>query len=185
MINGLYNRENAVKRAARAVALAAYLSAKSALEIRSPSKKFEELGRFAVEGFSKGIERTTGVVTRSVTGLGTTLMSTLSGVLDGIDDEPTIRPVLDLSDVRSGVKTIQGMVVGTGSSYGLALATGSSFDSSSNNQNGLSSDSRIDKSSHTTNNTFHIHGKNPKEVANEVSKILQQDVDRRKAAWGS
>ncbi len=36
----------------------------------------------------------------------------------------------------------------------------------------------------TYNNTFHIQGSSPKEIADEVSHIIQQQVERRRAAWG-
>ena len=35
----------------------------------------------------------------------------------------------------------------------------------------------------TNNNYFNITSNNPKEVANEVDRILQQRADRRKSAW--
>ena len=42
--------------------------------------------------------------------------------------------------------------------------------------------------SNNTNNTeiinhFNITGNNPKEIANEVSRILQKQVERREAVW--
>ena len=35
----------------------------------------------------------------------------------------------------------------------------------------------------TINNYFSITGDNPREIANEVSRILQQQVERRDAVW--
>lgn len=34
-------------------------------------------------------------------------------------------------------------------------------------------------------NTFYITGNNPKEIADEVSKIIQKQIDRRKAVWAT
>jgi len=33
------------------------------------------------------------------------------------------------------------------------------------------------------NNTFNITGSNPKEIANEVSRIIQKQIERRDTAW--
>ena len=40
-----------------------------------------------------------------------------------------------------------------------------------------------DNDSATMNNTFNINGTNAKEIASEVSKILQTQVERRAASW--
>ena len=37
--------------------------------------------------------------------------------------------------------------------------------------------------SEVINNTFHITGANAKDIADEVSRVLQIQVDRRKAKW--
>ena len=40
-----------------------------------------------------------------------------------------------------------------------------------------------DNSQHTIENHFSITGDNPKQIANEVSRILQRQVNRRNATW--
>ena len=52
------------------------------------------------------------------------------------------------------------------------------------NQNGVTTNNSYDQSMHASNyNTFNITSNNPKEVANEVSKILQNQVNRRETIW--
>ena len=53
-----------------------------------------------------------------------------------------------------------------------------------NNQNVGTTNNSYDQSTHASNyNTFNITSNNPKEVANEVSKILQNQVSRRETVW--
>ena len=53
----------------------------------------------------------------------------------------------------------------------------------SGSQNGSTTNNSYDQSTQTINNTFNITGDNPKEIANEVSKILQHQVNRRSVTW--
>jgi len=56
MANGIYGGSSAVTRAASAVASAAARVARSVLKIHSPSKVFEEIGDFTVQGFVNALE---------------------------------------------------------------------------------------------------------------------------------
>lgn len=190
MIWGLKNKENAVVAAARRVAMAAYQAAMAALGIRSPSRVFKKIGEYTVEGFVQGIEQNSTLAAMSTKSMATGAISSMRNALsaldtltDDIDSQPTIRPVMDLTNVRSGVNTISGMLEPS-KSYNLAVRTGAGFTGDPRNQNGVSSQTTIDQSTHPVENNFYITGSNPKEIANEVNKILQTNVDRRRAAWG-
>ena len=84
-------------------------AARKALDINSPSKKFEKLGQYSDEGFAVGLRKYATVITDSTEKVGNKALSSLKSVISrisesvdvNIDAQPTIRPVLDLSDVES------------------------------------------------------------------------------------
>ena len=84
------------------------------LGINSPSKEFAKIGRYSDEGFAQGLRYYSGVVRSSAEDLGGQALNSLKtsiamisqAVSDDIDYQPTIRPVLDLSDIQTGVKTL-------------------------------------------------------------------------------
>ena len=124
LADGLANgiSANAYKAAAKAKAMAeaAVKAAREALKINSPSKVFREIGSGIPEGFAMGIGMLSGDVKDSVTNMTSTAVkatkSTMSTVLDALsadmDAQPTIRPVVDLTDIRTGVNAINGMFNG-------------------------------------------------------------------------
>ena len=96
---------------------AALEAAKETLGIQSPSKAFAELGMYSDKGFAVGLMQYASVVSSSATQVGKEAVLSLSNsisrissmVTDGMDAEPTIRPVLDLSNIQNGVKSVNGM----------------------------------------------------------------------------
>lgn len=140
---------------AKAMAEAAAQAARDALAINSPSKVFRAIGTSIPEGFAMGIEKLGGMVKNASTSMGDTAVSgvkrsisRLADVVNGdIDTQPTIRPVLDLSDVRSGVGAISSMF-GSGASVDVLANVGAIGSMMNNrNQNGGIDDmvSAIDK----------------------------------------
>lgn len=111
---------------AAAMAAAALASAKAALRINSPSKEFMGIGTSVPEGFAMGIDKMSWMVTKSSVGMANTAIDGVSNAISkigraidaDIDTQPTIRPVLDLSDVRSGAGYI-GSMLDVGSSIGV------------------------------------------------------------------
>ena len=114
--------ENTWKAEAQAAAMAqaALEATKEALGIQSPSKEFYKLGDFSGQGFTnalKDYEITSGKAGESMGN------SALKGLSDAIakvkdlfgkdfDPNPTIRPVLDLSNVQNGMGSLSGMFSG-------------------------------------------------------------------------
>ena len=107
------------KAKAKAMAEAAVEAAKKALKINSPSRVFKAIGAGIPEGFAMGISMLNNRVDRSVTTMASTAITTtksaMANVLDALnsdmDMQPTIRPVVDLSDVQTGVGAIRGMFI--------------------------------------------------------------------------
>lgn len=111
------NAINNIVNAAINVASAAYNAAKKWLNINSPSRKFIALGNSMDEGLVVGIEEYANSVANSgenvaqsaVDGAIEGLHGFSSLVLDNVNDDFVIRPVLDLSDVESGLGGMNSM----------------------------------------------------------------------------
>ena len=105
------------KQAAEKMAEDAMNAAKKKLDENSPSKEFIKIGGYVAEGFAIGISDLSYKSTDAAEGMATSAMNTtrtaMSKVLDaintGMDAQPTIRPVVDLSDVQTGVNAINGL----------------------------------------------------------------------------
>jgi hypothetical protein len=133
---------------AAAMASAAAAAAKAALKINSPSKVFRDIGYSVPEGFALGIDKLGGLVDNSVTDMADGAIhsvqdsiSKLANVINtDIDSQPTIRPVLDLSDVRSGAAAI-GRMFDSRASVGVMANVGAiSTMMNARNQNGSNDD---------------------------------------------
>ena len=143
LASGIRSGISSVASAAASLASTAASKTKGILKINSPSKVFREIGMGIPEGMAQGITMFGGYVTDSVSDLaksaidGTeTAMQALSNISDiDFDANPTITPVVDLSNVRQSVGTIDSLLSTT------PLSTLSSVNSigrmmNSRNQNG-------------------------------------------------
>lgn len=90
---------------------------RNGLKINSPSKVFMEIGRSIPEGFAIGINDFGSAITKStismadvaIDGTRDAIYRIAEAINTDIDSQPTIRPVLDLSDVKSGASSINGL----------------------------------------------------------------------------
>jgi hypothetical protein len=142
---------------ARALVLDAKNSLTNEAKIESPSKVFMQLGRYVTLGFAQGISSLSNAAETATEDLGEDSMSALESVIkrifdttmDGMDTNPRITPVLDLSQVQTGLDTLDGMFTNR-SSFGLAFGNANAynnnmaarFNAAQNVQNGYD-DSRI------------------------------------------
>lgn len=93
-------------------------AARSKLHINSPSKVFRKIGAGVPEGFAQGIERFSYLGTRAVESMSNDAIDSASKVLsninavltDDVNTQPTIRPVVDLSNVESSSDAISNML---------------------------------------------------------------------------
>ena len=119
------NIQSAASAAAR-MASAASNAARQNLKIHSPSRVFKEIGSYVPQGFAQGISMFGGQVKKSVSTMAGTATSTTQSVLaqmlsmidSNIDAQPTISPVVDLSNARSGISVLNGML-STGQTIGI------------------------------------------------------------------
>lgn len=204
-INGINSKTAAAKSAARALGNATNAALKSALRERSPSKISYQFGEYYGQGLVNGMDDTRNKAEKSATNLGRSAIKGLKYAIskvseimsDNMDTNPVITPVIDLTNVKSGGRQLNGMLtdmtnksIGLSSSVSLANSVSSGMRSSMEVQDSSVVDSiknlistLKDNDSATMNNTFNINGTNAKEIASEVSKILQTQVERRAASW--
>ena len=108
------------KAKAKAMAKAAVEAAEAELGVASPSKVFKQIGAYSAEGFAIGLSMLGNEVEESASSMASiavnTARNTMSTVLDTlnteVDSQPTIRPIVDLSDVKTGADAIHGMFNG-------------------------------------------------------------------------
>lgn len=117
-VNGIRDNIYRAKLAAIKMANDTELAARSELDINSPSKVFRKIGAGVPEGFAQGIERFSYLGTRAVEGMSNDAIDSASKVLsninailtDDVNTQPTIRPVVDLSNVESSSDAISNML---------------------------------------------------------------------------
>lgn len=157
---------------AKAMALAALEAAKEALGIQSPSREFYAAGDFSGMGFVNALHdyvkiayKAGGEVATSAKNGLIKSISDIGSLIDaGIDTQPTIRPVVDLSGVTMGANSINEMLGGLRPSIGTMANIGAISSMRNRNQNGTNDDvvSAINKLgkqlSHNPGNTYNING---------------------------
>lgn len=194
--NGISANAGAVANASANVASRAASAARSRLQIKSPSKVGYKIGDYFGIGFTNGITdniRNAGIssdaLAESATKGLSNAVSKIATLIDsGIDTTPTIRPVLDLTEIQNGsaaiadlMSTLSGRPVeGTVS---IAAKTASSM-----NRPAFASEQHTEtpngkQTSENTTNNFYITGTDPRAIADEVDRKLQRRVERKKAAW--
>ena len=203
-IKGMGDMIDAVVQKAKDIAKAAVRTVKGWLGINSPSKVFRKIGVYTGEGLALGLEDSENSIANSAIGVGKTAKTAMekaingmSDVVNSIDTQPTIRPILDLSDIESGATRIDKLsdswngysIDGT---VNLAKTTMGSLPLQPNSTSLTASmleqlkklgNTMSGEKNTTITNHFSITGDNPREIANEVSRILQQQVERRDAVW--
>ena len=116
-LNGITDYTYLVEARARAMAAAAARAAEEELDINSPSKVGYRIGSFFGLGFvnalddyeSKSYDAGSGIADAAKNGLSNAI-SKISDVINrDIDTQPTIRPVLDLSDVETGTSKLNAL----------------------------------------------------------------------------
>lgn len=113
-IEGVKAKARDLIDAAKGVVEDAIEGAKALLGIKSPSRVFKQIGIYCDEGMIIGLNSMAGAVSKASEGVGegaiNAVSNTIANIADvinnDIDAEPTIRPVLDLSNVTSGVRQI-------------------------------------------------------------------------------
>lgn len=182
---------------AKAMADAASEAAAKALDERSPSKVFYGIGDYAGVAFvnalkdhtTKAYKASFEMASKAKSGLSDAVAKISDVINSDIDAQPTIRPVLDLSDVRAGASSISRMFGGN-PSVGVMSNVRAITSMINGNQNGGNDDviSAIkdlgNKISGKTGDTYQINGityNDDSNVSDAVATLVRAvRVERRR-----
>lgn len=179
----------------------------------SPSRIFKSIAGDVVDGFAIGLDdgstglykatsSTFGEVTDaaedSIPGISNAISAVYSAIEGDVDSQPTIRPVMDLTEIQNGISSVNRMTSGgvnyavSGTYQAAQQITGETI-ASRNAQALADNNAAVQRLTNTVRsqdggvvnyNTFNITGTNAEEIANAVSEILQEQVERKVSAWG-
>ena len=194
--NGISANSASASMAAKKMAGNAAKASAKRLDEHSPSRVGYKIGDYFGIGFTNGITdniRNAGLSSDALAESATTglshAISKIAALIDsGIDTNPTIRPVLDLTEIQNGsaaiadlMSTLSGRPVeGTVS---IAAKTASSMNRPAFAPEQQTESANGKQTSENTTNNFYITGTDPRAIADEVDRKLQRRVERRKAAW--
>lgn len=194
--NGISANSASASMAAKKMAGNAAKASAKRLDEHSPSRVGYKIGDYFGIGFTNGITdniRNAGLSSDALAESATTglsnAISKIAALIDsGIDTNPTIRPVLDLTEIQNGsaaiadlMSTLSGRPVeGTVS---IAAKTASSMNRPAFAPEQHTETPNGKQTSENTTNNFYITGTDPRAIADEVDRKLQRRVERRKAAW--
>ena len=147
LVSGINAKQTAVYNAAYKLGQKAVQGEKDGQKSNSPSKLTIKAGKWFGEGLVIGIDRMGKAVYAAGHNMGDTAINSISSsisrisdmVNSDIDSQPTIRPVLDLSDVQSGAESISSML-NLGSSIGIQSRVGAISVGMNRRQNGSNDD---------------------------------------------
>lgn len=172
-VAGIRNNIASAAAAAAAMAAAASSAARANLNVHSPSKVFEQIGKFVPEGFANGIYKAGYFVADSIESMSNIAIDGTQNALfrvaeimdSDMDMQPTIRPVVDLSSVESSADRIGSLFGITPSLSVLNNVNGinSAMKNNQTNQNGelISAINKLRKdigTMSTSTNTYNING---------------------------
>lgn len=206
MVNGINSKASAAINAAASVAGGALNASKRVLMIKSPSREYMQVGKYSDEGFALGLLNNADVVEDASGSIAEKSLDSIRGVLSSIsayllsdiDSQPTIRPVLDLTDIQNGAMRVNSILSGFSPEMmsGTIQITNRISRNIDRERNSFEEEHNVkklveavlklmdDKDDEPPTYNFYITGGDPQEIANEVSRILQKQKERKDASWG-
>ena len=114
LVSGIKSGISSVGSAISDVVSSAVGKAKKLLGIHSPSRVFAEIGMYSDKGLAKGLIKYSNVVTKAAGNVANNMIDVMNNSIskisvDGLDSQPTIRPVFDMSSVEEGADAINGL----------------------------------------------------------------------------
>ena len=184
LAEGIKANKPTVTKEAQKVADAVETIFRSVWKINSPSKVFYKIALGVGEGIQYAFGDSILSVKRSATDLANTATNGFSNTIQKIaefvnsdmDTQPTIRPVLDLSDVQAGANSIAGLFAGNRTLAVSAPGIGAISASMSSRQNGnnnlASAINKLAKANSKSGNTYNINGVSYSE-SSDVADAIQ------------
>ena len=132
LARGIRRNQSSAINAAAAAASASLAAAKRRLDINSPSKEFEWMGEMSVRGLARGFDKYGHLVETSAIGAADVAILGMQAVLsrlntiinEGMDVQPVITPVMDLSNVYAGVGAANSLLNNQNGTYFGGIYTG-------------------------------------------------------------
>lgn len=148
--NGITENTFKAEAAATAMAQTALEAAKEVFDENSPSKEFYKIGKFVVDGLANGITDSAHLAayssgqmaTDTIDGAKSIISKASEYIVDGIDAQPTIRPVLDLSDITENASKITSLF-DMSPSVGVLANVGAISNGMNSGQNGKTNEDVI------------------------------------------
>lgn len=113
LVKGLESQKAALETQMDKIASSMVNAFKRRLGIKSPSKEFEEIGVWSIEGLALGLQNTTSISKaanvlgdKAIDSLRTAMSGLGSAVSENMDLNPTITPVLDLTALRKDAQAM-------------------------------------------------------------------------------
>ena len=197
---GIRNGIEIATTAAEELALKVVESVNNALGIASPSKVFAQIGYYSDEGLANGFTKYGTIVREAAAESALGAVDEISGVFGRIGDmvdglinlDPTIRPVLDLTNLQNAASGINSLL-GLNDPYALYATANLSglrgYDDTLANL-GDSIRTAFDEMKDSrdlppvTINIYPTENQNPNDIAEAVSWKLNHDVLKRRAVYG-
>lgn len=191
-----------VRDAARRIISNALSAMRAEADEASPSKETEKIAQFMDMGLVNGLEGYSHIVSKAAEGVaGEALDSTrntlanLSTVLsEDMDTTPVIRPVMDMSNISAGARTINGIFSGgrtlsVGVTAAKAQAASAAMRENRKRQNGMdngtsSVSNSNDSSVNLTGNNFYVRSdQDVRALASEIAALTRQQQRSYGAAY--
>lgn len=197
LANGVTGGKRTVVDAGTSLANSLVGSEAMALDEKSPSKISYGHGKFWVMGLANAIydyaymaEYAAGDLGEDVANSTADTISAIDTIMsEGMDFDPVIVPVLDLSEIQNGTDKINEMLGNESYTLAGSMNLSSSLARSMGQTQAVLNDTEGGINESTTNvnnsfsNTFNIQAVDPYAAANEISEILQSQVERSNAVW--
>ena len=195
--NGITENTYRAKASAKAMAAAAAEAAKKELDEHSPSKVGYQIGDYFGIAFvnaigdneSKAYSAGKGMAESAKTGLSKAISRVTDVINSDVDTQPTIRPIVDLSNVESGANAINGML-NMQSSIGVLSNVNSINRMMNRRQTGVTNSDVVSaikdlgqKVGNAPTNTYNINGityDNGSEVANAIEVLARAAIIERR-----
>lgn len=188
LVEGLKAEKQSLKKQMEEIADYMVDAIKKKLEIKSPSRVFKKVGAYAGEGIAVGVKSTSDMVAKATEDVGEGAMDALravmsdigNGIYDDINLDPTIKPIVDLSEVRSGASKINSFLasrqIDLGTSADAAASTAAAVRDTTD---GETDEGRGPRS----NVTFNQYNNSPKALSEaEIYRNTNNQIAKAKGA---
>lgn len=193
--SGIENMKEKIKSVTKGISDSVIGKFKDLMGIHSPSRVFFGFGKNIDEGLINGLRKYSSKVSNATEYVGrktlkgmTNAMKQVTDLIDSdMDTQPTVRPVVDLSDVKTGAKAINGMLNRT-NTIGLRSEIAAVSATMQNRQNGnhellsaikgLRKDMSLNTGTSVNVQLDYNAGSDANEIANDIAVNLRRAIRR-------